>query len=207
MVAPVPAVEIGDHAHPLRVRRPDREAAPARPVHLHEVGAQFLVNLVMVPLREKVEVHRPEDLAERIRVAEPPDMAVMRGRLDFVVEPLGSPAGRIASKKPCSCSRLAGNFFPSFSRTISMARASGPEHPDHQPVDRVVHPQHGERVSVICAQQRLHCSGVHGLRQVEYFHVKRIQGSVGFGAPGQSGGPLLQSETVCSPVAPWTAQK
>src|SRR5262245_24067433 len=56
MLAWLPVVEIAYHRYAACIRRPDREMRADRPVLLEDVSAQLLINPVMVPLSQEVEV-------------------------------------------------------------------------------------------------------------------------------------------------------
>src|SRR5687768_15669054 len=68
MRAAVPAIEVPDHAHPLRVRRPHGEMNASHPGNRKTMRAQLLPCAVMRAFAEKVEVEVGEDLAELIGV-------------------------------------------------------------------------------------------------------------------------------------------
>ena len=79
MHAAVPAVEIADHADALRIRRPDVEAScRCTPSISVEMRAEFVVELPVLALGEEMQIERPEDRAERIRIALRPLVAVVR---------------------------------------------------------------------------------------------------------------------------------
>src|ERR1700678_3074082 len=52
----VPAIEITDYGYSLGIRRPDREKHPGMAVNLHEMGAEFPVNLVMGALTKEMHI-------------------------------------------------------------------------------------------------------------------------------------------------------
>jgi hypothetical protein len=52
----VPAIEITDYGYPLGIRSPDREKHPSMAVNLHEMGAEFPVNLVMGALTKEMHI-------------------------------------------------------------------------------------------------------------------------------------------------------
>src|SRR5260370_33418121 len=58
VLVPVPAVEIADHAHPVRVGCPDRERRALG--ILGQVRAQLLVQVAVRTFVEKVEIERGE---------------------------------------------------------------------------------------------------------------------------------------------------
>ena len=61
MDASIPAVEIAHYADPRRVRRPDREIHSPVTADLAELRAKFLVELLVISLREKMDVHLAHD--------------------------------------------------------------------------------------------------------------------------------------------------
>src|SRR6266568_756965 len=56
MTPPVPGAEVADHGHLSGVGRPDGKVGAAHAVNRHEVSSQLLVQLIMRPLVEQVEV-------------------------------------------------------------------------------------------------------------------------------------------------------
>jgi hypothetical protein len=70
VAAPVPAVEIADHADRARIRRPDREChAPGLCDALH-MGAESMPSLQVVAFGEKMDVEVAEDRRKRIGIVE-----------------------------------------------------------------------------------------------------------------------------------------
>ena len=90
MPPPVPGVEVADDADAARVRRPDAEGGSFDALELHRVGAEFLVELQMAALAEKILVHLPEHRPEPIGVLLDPFM-VARGKLETIGEALRPP--------------------------------------------------------------------------------------------------------------------
>ena len=69
VAAPVPVVEIADHADALSVGRPYREAGARHAVNRAQLGAQLVINPALVPLAEQEQVRLAQRRQERIRVA------------------------------------------------------------------------------------------------------------------------------------------
>src|SRR6202022_2667822 len=69
MRAPVPSVEIANNTDSLGVWSPHREDATRMTVDLSKVSAEFLVNLVVVPLLKQMHVQFAQNRTERIRIA------------------------------------------------------------------------------------------------------------------------------------------
>jgi hypothetical protein len=53
---PVPAIEVADEAHTLRIRRPDRKVRSTHPIMLARVRPQFLIDMVVIALAEQMQV-------------------------------------------------------------------------------------------------------------------------------------------------------
>ncbi len=70
MDAAIPAVEIAHHAHALRIRRPDREINAVHAADLAQLRAEFLLELEMIALRKKMQIHLAHDRAVAIRIAQ-----------------------------------------------------------------------------------------------------------------------------------------
>ncbi len=70
MAAPVPAVEVADHRHALRVRRPHREARAGDAFDDRRVAAELVAEFVMASFADQVQVELAEQRAERIRVVD-----------------------------------------------------------------------------------------------------------------------------------------
>ena len=64
----VPLVEVADHGHPRRIRRPDREQDAVDALVVDELGAEPAVELAMRALADEIVVHRTERRPERVRV-------------------------------------------------------------------------------------------------------------------------------------------
>jgi hypothetical protein len=64
----VPVVEIADHAHALRVGRPDREGRPRDALHRYRMRAELFIRPQMRPLAEQVDVELLEHGPETVRV-------------------------------------------------------------------------------------------------------------------------------------------
>ncbi len=77
MVAPVPAVEIADHRHPLRRGRPYRERHSGNAVQGPQVRPELGVNAMFVALVEEIKVLVAERGQERIRIKELADLTAV----------------------------------------------------------------------------------------------------------------------------------
>src|SRR3984893_13749971 len=88
MRAPVPSVEIANNTDSLGVWSPHREDATSMTVDLSQVSAEFLVNLVVVPLLKQMHVQFAKNLTERIRIAKLDLLPGPRRDLEQVIERL-----------------------------------------------------------------------------------------------------------------------
>ena len=79
MPAPVPGVEVADHADPPCVGRPDREVDAFGALVLHRVRAHPVEEPEVAALADVVVVHRPEHRPEGIGVGHPPLAAGVAG--------------------------------------------------------------------------------------------------------------------------------
>ena len=70
--APVPIVEIADHAHALRVRRPDGEVNSLLIANRPQMRTEFLVKLEMISFGEKMQIHLAHDRSVAIRIVQRP---------------------------------------------------------------------------------------------------------------------------------------
>ena len=68
MHAAVPAVEVADHAHALRVGRPHGEVHAGDAADRHHVRAELLPRAKVRALAEQVQVEVGEDLTELIGI-------------------------------------------------------------------------------------------------------------------------------------------
>ena len=68
VTAPVPLVEIPDHADALRVRRPDGEARPVHAVDGPQLRAKLFVDPAFVALSKKKEIRLAQRRQKRVRV-------------------------------------------------------------------------------------------------------------------------------------------
>jgi hypothetical protein len=66
--APVPVIEVADHAHALRVGRPHREVHAGDAAYCQTMGAKLLPGPVMGPFAEQVQIEVGEDLAELVGI-------------------------------------------------------------------------------------------------------------------------------------------
>src|SRR4051812_29110894 len=76
MVAPVPAIEISDHAHPLGVGRPHGKAGSGHPINSPELGAEFVVDASLVALAEEIEIGFAESGQKRVSIAGATDFSL-----------------------------------------------------------------------------------------------------------------------------------
>src|SRR3990167_9881180 len=58
MAPAIPAVEIAEHRHRIRIRRPDRETRAFCAVHRDPVGPESLVEAAVGPFLEKMDIVR-----------------------------------------------------------------------------------------------------------------------------------------------------
>ena len=122
----------------------------------------------MIALGKEMQIERPEDDAEGIRIALRPLVPVVRGEMQLVVKAL-----RVRSddrlEKAVSCSRSAGNFFPSLKRATLDGAGIGTKNADDELLAGLMHAEHRKRVAVIRAEQRVDVAAVESLRDVEDF--------------------------------------
>ena len=83
--AAVPAVEVADDPDAARVRRPDREAHAGDALVRARMRAEHVVQPLVRPLADEVQVDLAERRAEPIRVVELPGVAVGEAEADPVV--------------------------------------------------------------------------------------------------------------------------
>ena len=70
MQAPVPGVEVADDADRACRRRPDRERRAHHPLVLADVRTELVVELLVAPLADQVQVQLAERRLKRVRVLE-----------------------------------------------------------------------------------------------------------------------------------------
>ncbi len=149
MVAAVPAVEVADDRDAGRGGRPDRERHARHAAQVAQVGAELVVDPVLVALVEEVEVLVAQRRQEAVGVAELPDPPVApRSRAARRRTPR-SRFGMKTSKSPSGASRFIGKAAGGFSpvRTTSQDGGVAQERPHHQAADAAVgarmHPEDG----------------------------------------------------------------
>ena len=74
---PIPVIEIADHADPLGVGRPDREAGAGHTIDGAQLGPELVINPALVPLPEQEQIRIPQRRQERIRVTRPANAALL----------------------------------------------------------------------------------------------------------------------------------
>ena len=86
VAAAVPAVKVADHAHADGVRGPDAEQHAGHAVHGHRVRAELLIDLIVEPLPEQVDVHVGDAGREGVGVVRGPAGAVRVLGLEPIAE-------------------------------------------------------------------------------------------------------------------------
>ena len=95
MHAPVPPIEVADHAHALRVGRPHGEVHAGDAADGHHVRAELLPRPKMRPLAEQMQVVVRQHLAELIGIG---DLA--RARVVVNAEPIRKVRGAPLERQP-----------------------------------------------------------------------------------------------------------
>ena len=68
MGAPIPAIEIADYAHALRIRRPHGEAHALNAQQFHRLRAEHAVALIQTAFAEQIEIVLADGVGKAIGV-------------------------------------------------------------------------------------------------------------------------------------------
>src|SRR3977135_1139099 len=88
--ATVPGVEVANHRHGARGRRPDRERGPRGPAMVGRMRAEAFPDALMAPFRGKMAVPLAERGREAVRVAHREAVPVGILDLDEIAENIGA---------------------------------------------------------------------------------------------------------------------
>ena len=70
MDAAIPEIEVANHANPTGVRRPNRKISAAFASDLAQMRAELIVEPLVIPLGEKVQIHLAHDRAIAVGIAQ-----------------------------------------------------------------------------------------------------------------------------------------
>ncbi len=161
--AAIPEIEIAHHADAAGVRRPDREINSALAADLAQVRAEFVVELLVVSLREQVPVDLAHDRPVAVGIAQELLRAVKRNHLHEVRE-----TGRFVRHgrlvKALDMEPLGReNLLPVFRRhDLNLLRLRA-ENANDQVLARTVRTEDAERIGVGSVQERGDLVGIDGM--------------------------------------------
>ena len=173
--ATIPLVEVSDDRDPLGIRRPNVEGGPGDSVDLNDVSSQLLVQFPVLSLAKEVQVERTENGRKRIRIALDPQMTIVRGKLEFVRDPVCySLERRLEESVRMHLHRRpdVSWIFEAAHRHRSRVRA---ENADDQLLARLMQAEHGKRITMPGFENRMECTVIDRRERIRKLHRPSMQ--------------------------------
>ena len=153
VAAPVPGVEIADHADAPGIRRPDGEIRARYAVHDGRMRAHFLEGAKVASFRVQIEIQLAKDRAERIRIVDR-DVGCAASNL----QPIRKAPPTLcdgAGKEPCvMCSHQLRDLVAGFATEDADPPGTGVKDPHHELAGDgvLVHAEKRKRVVLVSGQ-------------------------------------------------------
>ena len=180
-VAPrVPGVEVADHRHRTRVRRPDGEAHAAHAVDRHDAGAEMRRQFEVPPLIEQMQIEFAQQRTEANRdprspAPRPASGCASRYGSALSTCPTNRPGGATGASVPSE--------RPPARATTSTCAAPGRNARTMRPAGPFVRTQHGERIANVPFASASATPAVRSVRSMMSFMLCTVVQSA---APGRA---------------------
>ena len=180
MATAVPGVELADHAHPARIRRPDREAHAIHAGDRAQVRAEHGVGPRMAAVAQGGQLGVIELWPERIGVRDVLRAAIGPAHAQAIGEVL-APARHAGLEQAVGVAAFERHEFGAAARVEQDHRLGlRQQNAGPQPTLGVgMQAEHGERVGVAAAHKRIHRAlGDHGRHRMARSHVAAAEPSI-----------------------------